>query len=62
MLDKTVKLTKSINRKVGNTTYEKFIITIPQKFVNELGWSDKTKLAMKIEPKTDPKRLVIERE
>jgi len=58
MLDKIVKLTKSVNRRVGKEEYYKHIITIPKKFLDELGWSEHTKLSMK----TDRKRLVIEKE
>ena len=58
MIEKFVKLTKSVNRRIGNIEYSKFIITIPQKFLKELGWNEKTKLNMK----TDRKKLVIEKE
>ena len=57
-----VKLSKIINRKVGNKEYHKFIITIPKGFVDELEWSETTKLSMRLEPKTDPRRLIIENE
>jgi cytochrome c2 len=58
MLDKFVKLTKSINRRVGQEEYYKYIITIPKKFVDQLKWTENTKLDMKV----DGKKLVIERE
>ena len=58
MLDKIVKLTKCVNRKVGKIVYYKHIITIPQKVLEELGWNEKTKLSMK----TERKKLVIEKE
>ena len=58
MLDKIVKITKSVNRRVGKEVYYKHIITIPNKFLKELGWNEKTKLSMK----TDRKKLVIEKE
>ena len=57
-----MKLSKTVNRKVGDTEYAKFIITIPLRFVKELGWSEKTELSMRTEPKSDPKRLIIEKE
>jgi len=44
MLDKIVKLTKSINRRVGKEVYYKHIITIPQKLLDDLKWNDKTDL------------------
>lgn len=53
-----LKLTKTVSRKIGDQTYHKFIVTIPLEHINELGWSDKTKLSMK----NDGKRLVIEKE
>lgn len=62
MFKRFVKVTKSINRRVGDKEYAKYIITIPQKLMNELEWSDKTSLSMRIEPKSNPKRLVIEKE
>jgi len=58
MLDKIVKLTRSVNRRVGKDVYYKHIITIPQKVLEELGWNEKTKLSMK----TDRKKLIIEKE
>ena len=51
MLDKVVKLTKSINRKVGNSTYYKYIITIPQRILDELKWDETTNLEFKIDGK-----------
>lgn len=51
MLDKIVKLTKSINRRVGDEVYYKHIITIPQKILDELKWNDKTELEFKIDGK-----------
>ena len=53
-----MKITKSVNRKVGNIEYYKHIVTIPNKYLKELGWSDKTNLNMKV----SGKKLVIERE
>ncbi len=58
MLDKIVKLTRSVNRRVGKEKYYKHIITIPKKFLDELGWNENTKLSMKAERK----KLVIEKE
>jgi|APSaa5957512535_1039671.scaffolds.fasta_scaffold06178_4 bifunctional DNA-binding transcriptional regulator/antitoxin component of YhaV-PrlF toxin-antitoxin module len=57
-----VKLSKITSRKVGKTVYHKFIITIPKGLTEELGWTEKTQLSMRVEPKTDAKRLVIEKE
>ena len=58
MLEKVVKLTKSINRKVGDEVYYKHIITIPQRILDDLKWTDKTNLKMS----TKNNKLVIEKE
>ena len=58
MKERNVKLTKSVNRKVGDVEYYKHIVTIPNKYLKELGWSDKTNLNMKV----SGKKLVIEKE
>lgn len=51
MFDSVVKLTKSINRKVGGQAYYKHIITIPNKILDELGWDASTKLHFVIDGK-----------
>lgn len=56
-----MKVTKSTYKK-NDVEYHKYIISIPHKVMDELNWSDKTKLSMRIEPKSSPKRLVIEKE
>lgn len=57
-----MKITKSINRIVGDTKYYKYIVTIPCKYLKQMGWSEKTGLSMRLEPKSEPKRLIIERD
>ena len=47
-MTRNMKLTKTTNRKVGNETYYKFIITVPNKHLEKLGWDDKTTLNMKV--------------
>jgi bifunctional DNA-binding transcriptional regulator/antitoxin component of YhaV-PrlF toxin-antitoxin module len=51
MLNRSVKLTKSINRRVGKETYYKYIVTIPQKILNNLGWDENTHLEFKVDNK-----------
>ena len=58
MKEKNVKITKSVNREVEGVKYYKYIVTIPNKHLNELGWDDKTSLNMKV----TGKKLVIEKE
>lgn len=58
MPDPIVKLTKTSNRKVGDKEYIKYMITIPQRFTNELEWSDKTELNMRLQGN----KIVIEEE
>ncbi len=55
MIERSVKLTRSINRRVGKDVYYKHLITIPQKILDELGWDENTNL----EFKTDGKDLKI---
>jgi hypothetical protein len=62
MKQSLVKLSKITSRKVGDKTYHKFIITIPKGLTEELGWTEKTHLSMRLEPKTKSVRLVIEKE
>jgi len=50
-MDKVVKLTKSINRRVGDDVYYKHIITVPQKILDELKWTEKTELEFKVDGK-----------
>ena len=52
-----VKVTKTQNRKVGDTIYYKHMMTVPNNILDELGWSDKTQLEMKV----SGKKLVIEK-
>ena len=58
MKEKNMKITRSVNRRVGDKEYHKHIVTIPNKHLKELGWSDKTNLNMKV----SGKKLVIEKE
>ena len=58
MLPKHVKITKSVNRKVGDIEYYKHIVTIPNKHLKDLKWTDKTNLKMEVKGK----KLVIEKE
>jgi len=58
MLDKIVKLTKSLNRIVGKEKYYKHIVTIPKRFLDELRWNENTKLRMK----TERGKLIISKE
>ena len=51
IMSKVVKLTKSINRRVGTEVYYKHIITIPQKLLDELKWTEKTELEFKVDGK-----------
>lgn len=46
---KPMKITKTINRKVDDKNYYKFIVTIPNKHLEALGWDDHTSLVMDVE-------------
>jgi len=46
-----LKLTKSINRRVGSDVYHKYIVTIPQKKLELLGWDENTELEIEIKDK-----------
>ena len=54
---KYVKISKTTNRKVGKKEYFKHIVTVPNKFLQELNWSDKTELNMKV----SGNKIVIEK-
>lgn len=45
---KPMKITKTINRKVDGKNYYKFIVTIPNKHLIDLGWDDHTSLVMDV--------------
>ena len=57
MKEKNMKLNKRVNRVVGDTTYHKYSITIPKKYVDDLKWSEKTELKMKM----SGKKITIEK-
>jgi hypothetical protein len=48
-----VKLQKRLNRKVGDKEYSKWIVVLPDTFVNELGWKEGTELEAGINPKNE---------
>lgn len=48
---KDMKLTKVINRKVGDQIYYKHMVTVPNGLLKELGWTDKTRLKFVIDGK-----------
>jgi len=54
---KYVKITKGLNRIVGKKKYYKHIVTIPNGVLDELNWTDKTELNMRV----SGKKLVIEK-
>ena len=51
LIEKIVKLTRSINRRVGNEVYYKHIVTIPQKILDELKWNENTELKFEVKDK-----------
>ena len=53
-----IKITKRINRKVGDEVYWKYSINIPNGTMDELDWTEKTPVKMNVKGK----KLVIERE
>jgi antitoxin component of MazEF toxin-antitoxin module len=53
-----VRLQKQLSRKVGNKEYPKWIITIPPKQVEALGWNEGELL----ESEVNSRELVIRRE
>ena len=53
-----MNLQKQLSRKVGNIEYAKYVIVIPPKIVEKLGWKDGEELDAEI--KGD--KLVIEKE
>ena len=57
-MSNNMKLTKSINRKIGSKEYHKFIVTIPNKHLEKLGWDDHTELNMVVRGK----KLIIEKQ
>ena len=62
MKKEIMRLQKILNRKVGHQKYWKFRATIPIKILNELEWTEKTQLTFRLEPKSNPTRLIIEKE
>lgn len=43
-----MKLQKQLSRKVGQTEYPKYVVTIPPSQVMELGWKEGEKLEAKV--------------
>lgn len=50
-----MKLQKQLSRKVGDKEYPKYMVVIPPKKVEELGWKEGTEL----EPKVNGEKLTI---
>jgi len=48
-----VKLQKRFNRKVGDKEYSKWVVVLPDTFVNELGWREGIELEADINPKNE---------
>ena len=47
-----MKLQKQLSRKVGNKEYIKYVITIPAKKIEKLGWNQHTELEMEVSKST----------
>ena len=58
--DKTIimKLQKQLSKRIGTTEYAKYVLVIPPKNIQKLGWKEGTELEAEI--KGD--KLIIERE
>ena len=52
-----LKITKVINRRVGDTEYHRYRLTLPNDIVKKLRWSEKTNVTFKIKDG----KLVIEK-
>ena len=44
-----VKLQKQLSRKVGDVSYPKYVITIPPKDIEKVGWKEGTELEAIVE-------------
>ena len=51
-----MKLQKQLSRKVGKTEYPKYVITIPPKLIEELGW----KKGVEVEASKKGDKLLLE--
>ncbi len=54
-----MKLQKQLSRKVGDIAYPKYVVTLPPKDVEKLGWKEGTELEAVVENgeiKLKPKR------
>ena len=43
-----MKLQKQLSRKVGSTEYSKFVVTIPPKEIEKLGWKEGDEINLKV--------------
>ena len=50
-----MKLQKQLSRKVKGIEYPKYVITIPPKEIEKLGWKE----GMELEPKVEGEKLTI---
>lgn len=50
-----MKLQKQLSRKVKDKEYPKYVVTIPPKQIEELGWKEGTEL----QPRIEDKKLII---
>jgi bifunctional DNA-binding transcriptional regulator/antitoxin component of YhaV-PrlF toxin-antitoxin module len=46
-----MRLQKRLSRKIGNKEYNKYILTIPPKTINELGWKEGQELKITVKGK-----------
>jgi len=53
-----MKLQKQLSKRIGTTEYAKYVLVIPPKTIQKLGWKEGTELEAEI--KGD--KLIIERE
>lgn len=53
-----MRLQRQLSRKVGNTTYDKYVIVIKPKIINKLGW----KAGQELDAEVKGEKLIIEKE
>lgn len=46
-----MRLQKQVNKKVGNTTYDKYVVVVKPELVEELGWKGGQELEASIKEK-----------
>ena len=50
-----MKLQKQLSRKVGKIKYPKYLVVIPSKLIEEIGWEE----GIEFEPEIKDKKLIL---